>query len=190
MIVTIAGLPGAGKSTVKDMLAAKLGYSKYSMGDLRGKMALERGMTIDELNALGEKEAFTDKDADDFQKRLGETEDDFVIEGRLGWLFIPHSVKVLLTVQPRAGAERVFEAKRRGGSRPDEKNYASVEDAQKILGERIHSDVLRYNKWYGVDMMDPKNYDLVIDTTEVSADEVVDRILALVKAREAQQPAV
>ena len=38
MIITISGLPGSGKSTIGKMLAKKLGYKFYSMGDLRGKI--------------------------------------------------------------------------------------------------------------------------------------------------------
>ena len=64
MIITISGKPGSGKSTVAKIIAAKLGLNKYSIGDLRGKMALDRGITIDELNEVGEKEDFTDKEAD------------------------------------------------------------------------------------------------------------------------------
>ncbi len=40
MIITIAGMPGSGKTTVAKILADKLNLKRYSMGDLRGKMAL------------------------------------------------------------------------------------------------------------------------------------------------------
>ena len=50
MIITISGKPGAGKTTVGKAVAARLGLEFYSMGDLRGKMASDRGLTIDELS--------------------------------------------------------------------------------------------------------------------------------------------
>ena len=59
MIITISGIPGSGKTTVGRMLAEKLGYKFYSIGDLRGKMAMERGMTIDQLNELGKTDGRT-----------------------------------------------------------------------------------------------------------------------------------
>ena len=90
MIITINGTPGSGKSTVAKFLAKKLKLRHYSMCDLRRKMALEKGMTIDELNKIGEKEAWTDKDADNCQKKLGKKEDNFIIDGRLSWFFIPN----------------------------------------------------------------------------------------------------
>ena len=52
MIITLAGLPGAGKTTIKNMLAETLEWKSYSMGDMRGKYAQELGITIDEAQAL------------------------------------------------------------------------------------------------------------------------------------------
>ena len=71
MIITISGVPGSGKSTAGKSVARKLGYEYVSMGDFRGKMAMERGLTIDELNKLGEKEDWTDRQADEYQRELG-----------------------------------------------------------------------------------------------------------------------
>jgi len=67
MIVTIAGTPGSGKSTVVKKVAEALGYRMISTGDLRGQVAQERGMTIDELNALNEE--WTHRIVDDQVKR-------------------------------------------------------------------------------------------------------------------------
>ena len=120
MIITISGMPGSGKTTVAKLLAKRLGYEHYSMGDLRGKMAMERGISIDELNKLGEKESWTDKEADDYQKKLGETEDNFVTDGRTGFHFIPHSRKIFLKVDLRIGAERIKERARELGYLPRE----------------------------------------------------------------------
>ncbi len=91
MIITISGLPGSGKSTVGKILAKKLGYEFMSLGDLRGKIAIDRGITIDELNHLGEKEGWTDKEVDDYQREYGKTHDNLVVEGRLSFYFIPRS---------------------------------------------------------------------------------------------------
>ncbi len=113
MIITISGQAGSGKSTVARMLAKKLGFKHYSMGDLRRKMALKKGITLAELNKLGEKEDFTDKDVDEHQKRLGEKEDNFVIDGRTSFHFIPHSVKVYLKAGIKERAKRVFQDERK-----------------------------------------------------------------------------
>jgi predicted cytidylate kinase len=176
MIITITGFPGSGKSTIGRLLAQRLGWAFYSMGDLRGKMATERGMTIDELNALGEKQDFTDKEVDAYQKKLGETEDNFVVDGRLSWYFIPHAFKIYLTVHEDIGAKRIFEASHMH-EREDEPRYRSVEDARRFVHERIQSDAKRYRQYYGVDLLDLTPFTLVLDTSNLTQEQVLERIL-------------
>jgi len=176
MIITISGLPGSGKSTIGKIIAEKLGLTFYSIGDLRGKMAMERGMTIDQLNKLGETEAWTDKEVDDYQIDLARREDNFVIDARLSWFFMPRAFKVFLTVTPEEGARRIF-----ANPRPDESSAASVEEVAERTKKRITSDRLRYEKWYHVRFDDPANYDLVLDTTARKPEQIVEEILKAVK---------
>jgi predicted cytidylate kinase len=180
MIITISGLPGSGKTTVGRIIAKKLGYKFYSIGDLRGRMAMERGLTIDQLNELGMKEAWTDKEVDAYQEELGKKEDNFVIESRLGFYFIPESVKIFLGVDLKKAAERVFR-----DQRPDEKTKASVAETLESMKKRIQSDKMRYRKYYGIaDFMDRAHYDIVIDTTGLTIKEVVDKIMMKLSERE------
>ena len=176
MIITICGQAGSGKSTVGRLLAKKLRLRYYSIGSLRGRMAKERGMDINELNELGESEDLTDKEVDSWQSELGKKEDDFVIVGRTSFHFIPKSFKVRLTVDPKVGAERVFSDL---ANRTDE-SYSSLEEAKEALSRRDSSDRKRYVKWYGLDIEDSR-FDLVIDTTKIPAEEVVKRIVSALK---------
>ena len=174
MIITISGMPGSGKSTVGKLLAAKLGYRFYSMGDLRGKMATERGMTIDELNAVGEREGWTDRDVDEYQKKLGETEDNFVFDGLISFHFIPQAFKVFLDIDPRVAAARIH-----ADARPDEETVRTVEERQAQIAKRIASNESRYQKHYGVTFRDQSKFDLVIDTSTFAAPTItVEKILA------------
>jgi len=167
MIITINGTPGSGKSTVARWLAEKMKMKHYAMGDLRRKMALERGMTIDELNKLGEKEAWTDKEADNYQIKLAKNEDNFIIEGRVSWHFMPKSIKIFLRADLEKAAERIFREKRKS-----ERKYKNAADVLKELKERMKSDEKRYKKYYGINgVYDIKNYDLVIDTTNMTIEE-------------------
>ena len=182
MIIAIAGVPGSGKTSVSRILADHFGWPCYSIGELRGKMAQERGMTLNEFNALGEKESFTDTEVDDYQKHLGETEDNFVVEGRLTWHFIPHAFKVLLTCDPHEAATRIFSARHDPKEkRDDEILYDCIEQTERITEERMASDERRYQKYYGVNYLDPSHYDLVVDTTslpgpEATAEEILKAI--------------
>ena len=178
MIISLCGTPGSGKTSVCDILSKGLGWPVYSIGAIRGKMAQERGMTLDEFNALGEKESFTDIEVDDYQKALGEKEDHFVIEGRLAWHFIPHSFKVLLTCDTQSAAERIYKARQEDGSdREDEPEYTSVEETKRHIEERMKSDDLRYQKYYGISYLNHENYDLVVDTTDLPHSRATARVI-------------
>ena len=171
MKITISGTPGSGKTTVAKILAEKLGLNHYSIGDLRGKMALERDIDIDELNRLGEREDFTDKEVDEYQRELGEKEDNFIIDGRLSYHFIPSSVKVFLDVNLETGCNRIMK-----DERADEKTFDTVEETEQHIKNRIKSDDYRYKKYYNLDYKDKTQYDLIIDTSEMTAKEVAENI--------------
>ena len=83
MIITISGSPGSGKSTIGQLLAKKLGFKRYSLGDLQRRLAKDNGMTIEQWNEFCYNNAIADKNADEFQRRLGQVEDNFVIDGRV-----------------------------------------------------------------------------------------------------------
>lgn len=171
MIITLSGLPGSGKSTIGKELAKQLDYKFYSIGDLRGKIAVERGLTIDELNEIGKKEDWTDKRVDDYQKELGETEDNLIFDGRISFHFIPQSFKVFLDVDLKEAAKRIFK-----NQRTDEKPVDSEKELEKILKNRIENDKQRYLKYYKLDYLNESHYDLIIDTTNLTVEQIVEKI--------------
>ncbi len=181
MILTISGVPGSGKTSVAKILSAKLGLPYYSMGGLRAKLAEDRKISIDELNAIGEIDPTTDTSVDEYQRELGKTTDNFIVEGRLSWHFIPHSFKIFLSCDLDEAAKRIFDARKHTDGRNDEKDYRDVQETRQAIEERAASDVRRYATIYGVDYRKPEHYDLVIDTThlatpEATADKILEQI--------------
>jgi len=177
MIITLSGKPGAGKTTVAKILAEKLGYKFYSTGDLRGQMAMKRGLTIDQLNEIGTKEDWTDKEVDNLTKEIAEREDNLIFDSWLAFFFIPKSFKIFLEINPQVAAERVFI-----DQRPDEKHFDSPVGIEKMLNERLEQSRQRYLKYYNVDFLDKSHYDLIVDTTNLSpVEKVVDKILISLK---------
>jgi cytidylate kinase len=180
MIITISGLPGSGKSSVARLLAKRLKMKRYYMGEMRREIARKRGITLEELNRLGEKEEWTDKEVDDYQKELGKKEDNFIIEGRTSFFMIPDSVKIFLDVDIRTGAERIFRViEKEGSERRNEGDFKTVDEAERAIRERIRSDRKRYEKYYGIDFLDKSHYDIVIDTTNLRVEQVVNKIIKM-----------
>lgn len=184
MIITVGGRPGSGKSTVARFIAEKLGYRYYYMGGLRRNMAQERGLTLRELNALGEKESWTDKEVDEYQKKLGTTEDNFVIDGRMSFFFIPHALKLFIDVAPRIGAERVYrDLQKADNQRNEDGSLTSVDAVLESHQNRLASDSKRYQQYYGIDVYDTKQYDYVLDTSSLTIPEACEKVLDFIKKR-------
>jgi CMP/dCMP kinase len=183
MIISISGKPGAGKTTVSHILAQRLGWGEYYMGQIRRDIAKKKGMTIQEYNKLGETDSSTDVEVEKYQKELGKTKDNFIIQGRVSFKFIPHSFKVYLDVEFGRGAERVWKNIQEHPEKRNEGTYHSLDEVKKALRERLKSDSRRYLKYYGVDCYDTKHYDLVIDTTTKSAEEIAEEIIRIIETR-------
>jgi len=182
MIITISGKPGSGKSTVAKRLAADLGYRYEDMGFKRRKMAEARGITLEELNVIGEREDWTDKEVDEYQKRLGEEEDNLVISGWTSFHFIPNSVKIFLEVNEEAGSHRIH-TDSKAVRNTEAKQFSTLEDVRKSVRERMASSSRRYMKYYGIDIYDPKHYDLFLDTSNLTIEEEYQQVYAFVKQR-------
>jgi len=185
MIITISGAHGSGKSTVAQMLADKLSWPRYYIGGIRREAAKKKGMTLAEYNALGEVDPSTDKEVDEYQKQLGLSSDNFIIEGRTSWHFIPHSFKLYLDVSEEEGYKRIFHHLQQKNDRNEDKKLTSPEDVKLSLQARLNSDRLRYQKYYGVDVNDKAHYDYYLDTTGLTPEEVFQKVYQIViEARE------
>jgi len=186
MIISIGGHMGSGKSTLAKQLADALGWPRYYMGGLRREAAIKRGLTLAEYNKLGENDPSTDLEVDEYQKKLGETEDNFIIEGRTSWYFIPHSLKLYVDVSDEVGAERIFLAGREG----EDKSMNTYDDVLASIKERKTSDRKRYLEFFGIDTYDLKNYDYVIDTSNITISEVFNEAYAIIREKLAEDLAI
>ncbi|MDI6738092.1 MAG: (d)CMP kinase [Nanoarchaeota archaeon] len=173
MQISICGTPGSGKSTVAKIIAEKLKYKYYSVGALRRQMAKKRGLAIYEFNQLKED---TDTEFDNNQQKIGEKEDNFVIEGRLSFHFVPNSLKFFFKADLKKAAERVFKE-----PRSSEKKYKNVDEVLKEMKKRMNGDKKRYKERYNLDPYNERQFDCVIDTTNISVEEVVDKVMKTIR---------
>ncbi|MFA5109666.1 MAG: cytidylate kinase family protein [Patescibacteria group bacterium] len=173
MIISLSGAAGSGKSTIAQMLADKLAWPRYYMGGLRREAAKKRGMTLAEYNKLGENDPATDKEVDEYQRELSEKQDNFIIEGRTSWYFIPNSLKIYLDVSPEEGAKRIFKSlQRKNNNRNEGDDLNSWQEVMASALARKDSDRRRYRQYYNIEVYDSKNYDFYLDTTNLTPEQV------------------
>lgn len=181
MRITISGVPGSGKTVVSKALAEKLKLEYYSMGIILRELAKKKNLTILEITKLAEKDDTIDKELDNLQKQLNK-KDNFVIDSRLGFYFIPDSIKIFLTCDDETAARRIYRDQR------DDEKYINYSDALKQVKTRRESEKKRYLKYYNIDYTDPKYFDLIIDTSDYTTEETVNIILTYLNNLIKQQP--
>ena len=181
-IVTLSGDIGGGKSSVARILKETLGFQLISAGGIQREIAASMGLTTLQLNEWSAKDRSVDDKIDSHTKWLGETSDHIIVDSRLAWHFIPAAYKVFLSVDPGVGAERVFEA-----SRSDE-FHGSLAEALENNRARTRLEAERYRTLYGIVLRDYRNYDLVVDTSFASPEEVAATIESGFRARNAGKP--
>lgn len=183
-IITVAGKPGSGKSTISKRLASELGYKHFSSGDLFRVIAREKGLSVDKINLLAESDPSIDEAVDAKLRELGETEDEIVIDSRMAWHWIPHSFKVYLDLDLAIAADRIYNAKTQNAERfLTEERAGSVTEYKARLEARLQSEAKRYHDLYGQNPYDTVHYDLVIDTYANNPDQVIALILDAYKAQ-------
>lgn len=180
MIITIAGDPGSGKSTVAKAVAKALNMKHYSAGDFMREMAQERGISLMDLTRQSEKDIEIDHEIDRRTEALAKKEDNFVIDSRIGFHFIPNSVKIFLKTDPKKAAERTWKDIT-SGKRQTENQYKSQDEVLRAIIERQQIEKRRYLKHYDVDMLDMSNYEFILDATDMSIQEEVDTVLDYIK---------
>lgn len=172
-IISLSGDPASGKGTVSNILIEKLGYGIYRNGEYFRKLAKENNMTLSEFGEYVKLHPEIDIEIENSAKEYAKTHDNFIIDARLGWYSVPESFKVYLKVDIDESAKRAFY----DGARKDVENYQSLEEYKNSLIERKTLENERYLSLYGINRDDMSNYDLVIDTTKKTPEEVSDIII-------------
>lgn len=172
MRILLSGLSGTGSTTAAQRIADDLGLRYVYGGRIFRSLAEERGISLEELAESLERDPETEREID---RRLVEAamDDDVLVESRtVGWIF-PHDVPACRIWLTCALEERLRRVQAR------EHHPRSADN----LLRREASDNRRYRALYGIEPDDFSPFDLVIDTTNLSVDEVVYRIEAVIHER-------
>lgn len=171
--ITVGGLPGTGTTTVCGILKDRLGLRHVYAGQVFRDEAKRRGLSLEEFGTLCETDPRVDTDLDRRQVEYLK-EDGLILEGRLsGWLahreHIP-ALKVWLTCKETVRVQRLVD--RDGGSMAEQIH---------MTRKREQSETERYQRYYGIDLADLAPYDLVLDTTDQTPEQLADRIAEAAK---------
>lgn len=178
-IITIAGKLGSGKSSTAKKVAEILDYTHYSTGDFMRSIADQKGVPLGELSKIAETDLSIDKMLDDRNIEIGKMEN-IVLDSRLGFHFIPNSFKVFLELDPSVASERILKDKNFNPNRNKESNdnFDTPESIKEKINFRLDSERKRYKELYGIeDHTSPENFDLIINTKEISLEEVSKKVI-------------
>ena len=171
-IISLAGELASGKSTVAKLLIEDLKYGLYKNGEYFRNLAKEYGMDVNEFNLYVENHPEIDMQIEKRASEYAKEHDNFIIDARLGWYAVPTSFKVYLKVDIDVAANRAFNDKKR----KETENFATVEEQKQDMLLRFKLENERYYEVYGVRKDDMKNYDIVIDTSNMAPEEVANEI--------------
>ncbi|MBQ7533333.1 MAG: cytidylate kinase family protein [Bacteroidales bacterium] len=177
--ITLSGELGSGKSTVANYLISKMPFRIVSAGLLFRQLAAKHGMSAKEFNEFIESDPKYDHYVDDTMAELGRTDDKIIFDSRMAWHFVPRSFKIYLYVDVDTATERIFNDKGRVSE-----SYSDKATARQEIIDRRKSELLRYQNFYHCDLDDYSNYDLIVDTSHASRDEVNELVYNSFKAFE------
>ena len=175
MRITISGPPGSGKTTVCGMLSDRLGIECVISGAIFREMAKEEGLSLNEFGRLCESDFKYDRMLDERMLATARAKKDVILEGRLAAHMLHRNgvpaFKIFLDADVAVRAKRV--ANREG---------IDEEKAESGIVEREKCEARRYEGCYDIDLVDKSVYDLVVDTSHLTPEQVVDMIVAHLEA--------
>lgn len=171
-IISLGGELASGKGTTSRVLMKRLNYGIYRNGDYFRKLAKNMNMDVTTFNIYVENHPEIDRQIENSAAEYAKTHDNFIIDARLGWYAVPESFKVYLKVDLDVAARRAFFDE----ARKDSEKFNTLEEQKADIQKRYKLENERYWQLYQVRKEDESNYDLVIDTTELTGEETADII--------------
>ncbi len=164
MKIAISGKSGCGNSTVSRIVAKRLGYKlvNYTFHST----AQEIGVSFDEMCEMAEQDDKWDLYVDERQVEMAR-EGDTVLGSRLAiWVLEDADFRVYLDARMEVRSTRI--QKREGGE---------LEQVSARTTRRDQRDHDRYLRLYGIDNNDFRFVDLVVDTEDMTPEEIADVIV-------------
>jgi cytidylate kinase len=176
MIITISGPPGSGKTTVGRLLAEKMKFEFISTGMVFREMAKERGVSLLKFGEMALENSDIDKELDKRIVAISIERKKLVLEGRLAghmlYLNGVKSFKVWIDAHIHKRAERIAGREKK-----------VIEHVREEIIAREECERERYKKIYDIDLGSLAVYDKVVDSSEMTPEQVVDEIIKSMEER-------
>ncbi len=169
--ITISGKICTGKTTLLKSLENELNWPVFMTGKLFREYVAKNKLDLEQVEE--QNDGLTKKI--DYQVRdMIYNQGNLIVDGWMSGIMahsLPNVLKVLLTCKNEARYKRFA----------DRENIC-FDEAKKRVEERQSNWLSKLEKIYERnDFMDPKNYDLIIDTTDISSQDVLQKVLQKIK---------
>ena len=169
--ITIFGLAGTGTSSIGKQLAKDNNLEFISTGNIFRELAKNEGYTLIEFSELCKNNLKYDKELDNKIKTIGKNKNNFVIDSRLAWYFIPDSIKIKLNCEFNTRIKRI-----------SKRDNLSIEETKIKTNNREKFELERYSKLYNLNnYFKDENFELIIDTTNKNIEEIIKIIQNYIK---------
>ena len=180
VVIFLAGMTGCGKSTVAKQLAEKYGLRHVSGGSALKELAIEAGYKPKKTGwwESAEGKRFMKQRVKDpaFDKKVDEKQLQWARRGNIifdswtmPWLY-NGGFKIWLEASPSVRARRLAR-----------RNATSQREALKAIREKDAQTRVIYKNLYGFDLgVDFSPFDLILDTNDLNADEVLKTLCLVV----------
>jgi CMP/dCMP kinase len=180
MHIAISGEMGSGKTTVARLLVQDLGFRFVSTGDIHRSIAQRMNLSTLEANLLAERDDAIDDEVDGATREIeAQAIDPIIFDSRMAWHFLRRALRVRLLIDPQVAVARIL-----GRGATIAEQYSSKSEASELVAARFDSERRRFVRRYGVDVARLRNFDLVIDASESSLEEVARVILEVYRGFE------
>ena len=188
MKFTITGYMGSGKSTICEILKREYNLRIVSAGTIFREIGIKKNISVLDMHRrlTADNDSVVDNFIDNtIKEEFKKVKDDenVIFDARLAWHFLENTFNIFIVVSPYQAALRTYLTRIN-----EEEKYSSLEDTISGLVERRVLENKRYKSIYNVNCEDLNNYDLVIDTSYISAIEATDIIMECYKKKAMNQP--
>lgn len=164
MIIIVSGPPGSGKTTLAKKISEKYNYDYISTGLIFREIARELNVDVVTLNKIAEKELSIDIKVDSkVLDLIGR--DNIVIESHIAGWGVKGSNNNVIAVYVTASLEK-------RAQRIAARDGITYEEAILHVLSREESHWRRFFNFYGINITDLSIFDLVVNTDNLTPDEV------------------